>query len=119
MNKIQLSNTKICLTLENVRHFKLVVDHEESKLESLCTLLETLTIKHRVIHVNSRQKIDCLVDMIQHKEFTVFCVHDQMVPKDRSIVLSEFCNGPSGVLVTSTRHVGGMDLQEVSSLVIK
>merc|ERR1712188_245977 len=78
------------LTLEGIKQFYVMVDREEWKLDTLCDLYETLTITQCIIYVNTRRKVDWLVDKMQQNDFTVSCMHGEMEQKERDIIMREF-----------------------------
>ena len=89
------------LTLEGIKQFYVMVDREEWKLDTLCDLYETLTITQCIIYVNTRRKVDWLVDKMQANDFTVSCMHGEMEQKERDIIMREFRSGSSRVLITT------------------
>ena len=59
------------LTLEGIKQFYIGIDKEDWKLDTLCDLYETLTITQAIIYVNSRRKVDWLLEQMTSKDFTV------------------------------------------------
>lgn len=59
------------LTLEGIKQFYIGVDREDWKLETLCDLYETLTITQAIIYVNTRRKVDWLLEKMTSRDFTV------------------------------------------------
>jgi translation initiation factor 4A len=93
------------------------VDREEWKLDTLYDLYEALTITRCIIYVNTRRKVDWLVDKMQRLEqsdFTVSCMHGEMEQMERTIIMREFCSGSSRVLITTDLLARGIDVQQVS-----
>ena len=103
------------LTLEGIKQFYVMVDREEWKLDTLCDLYETLTITQCIIYVNTRRKVDWLVDKMQQSDFTVSCMHGEMEQKERDIIMREFRSGSSRVLITTDLLARGIDVQQVTS----
>jgi len=105
------------LTLEGIKQFYVMVDREEWKLDTLCDLYETLTITQCIIYVNTRRKVDWLVDKMQQNDFTVSCMHGEMEQKERDIIMREFRSGSSRVLITTDLLARGIDVQQVSLVI--
>ncbi|KAJ1487384.1 P-loop containing nucleoside triphosphate hydrolase protein, partial [Baffinella frigidus] len=74
------------LTLEGIKQFYIAVEREDWKLETLCDLYETLTITQAIIYVNTRRKVDWLLEKMTGRDFTVSALH---VPSTLS------CTSPS------------------------
>ena len=105
------------LTLEGIKQFYVMVDREEWKLDTLCDLYETLTITQCIIYVNTRRKVDWLVEKMQANDFTVSCMHGEMEQKERDIIMREFRSGSSRVLITTDLLARGIDVQQVSLVI--
>ena len=116
-NPIQICTKRDALTLEGIKQFYVMVDREEWKLDTLCDLYETLTITQCIIYVNTRRKVDWLVDKMQANDFTVSCMHGEMEQKERDIVMREFRSGSSRVLITTDLLARGIDVQQVSLVI--
>ena len=100
-NPIQICTKRDELTLEGIKQFYVMVDREEWKLDTLCDLYETLTITQCIIYVNSRRKVDWLVDKMQANDFTVSCMHGEVGQTEYGIILREFRTGSCRVLITT------------------
>jgi translation initiation factor 4A len=59
------------LTLEGIKQFYIAVEKEDWKLDTLCDLLETITMSQAVIFCTTRRKVDWLTDQMRGREFTV------------------------------------------------
>ncbi|KAL7581194.1 hypothetical protein ACA910_005980 [Epithemia clementina (nom. ined.)] len=105
------------LTLEGIKQFYIAVDKEEWKLETLCDLYETLTITQAIIYCNTRRKVDWLQEEMQHRDFTVSCMHGDMDQRERDIIMREFRTGSSRVLITTDLLARGIDVQQVSLVI--
>ncbi|KAB0372982.1 hypothetical protein FD755_015735 [Muntiacus reevesi] len=92
------------LTLEGIKQFYINVEREEWKLDTLCDLYETLTIKQAVIFLNTR-------------DFTVSALHGDMDQKERDVIMREFQSGSSRVLITTDLLARGIDVQQVSLVI--
>ncbi|KAF5934782.1 hypothetical protein HYC85_025911 [Camellia sinensis] len=102
------------LTLKGIKQFYVNVDKEEWKLETLCDLYETLAITQSLIFVNTRRKVDWLVDKMRSRDHTASGIHGDMVQNKRDIIMREFRSGSCRVLVTTDILARGIDVPQVS-----
>jgi len=118
--KIQLSHTRLCLTLEGIQQYYVMMDHEKCKLDKLLDLYKTLAVEQGVIYVGTNHKINWLANKMQENDISASCVYgeERMNQKERDRVLRDFRSGSSRVLITCDWAVRGMDVQDVASLVI-
>jgi translation initiation factor 4A len=105
------------LTLEGIKQFYIGVDREDWKLETLCDLYETLTITQAIIYVNTRRKVDWLLEKMTSRDFTVSALHGDMDQKGRELIMREFRSGSSRVLITTDLLARGIDVQQVSLVI--
>ena len=105
------------LTLAGIAQFRIDVEQEEWKLDTLTDLYDTLTITQAVIFCNSRQKVDWLAAQLRQRHFTVSAMHGEMVQSDRDAVMEEFRSGSSRVLIATDLWGRGMDVQQVSLVI--
>jgi translation initiation factor 4A len=105
------------LTLEGIRQFYIAIEQEDWKLETLCDLYETLTITQAIIYCNTRRKVDWLTEQMQARDFTVSAMHGEMDQRERDLILREFRDGASRVLITTDLLARGIDVQGVSLVI--
>jgi translation initiation factor 4A len=108
---------KEMVTLEGIKQFYVGVEQESWKLDTLCDLYETLTITQAVIYCNTRRKVDWLTDQMTQRDHTVSSMHGDMTAEERSLVLKEFRQGSSRVLITTDLLARGIDVQQVSLVI--
>merc|ERR1712146_882671 len=87
------------LTLEGIRQFYVAIEKEEWKLDTLCDLYQTLTITQAIIYCNTRRKVDFLTEKMGARDFTVSAMHGEMDQRERDLILREFRDGASRVLI--------------------
>lgn len=105
------------ITLEGIKQFYVAVEKEEWKFDTLIDLYETLTINQAIIYVNSRRKVEFLKAEMESRDFTVSCIHGDMLPQDRSRVMQEFRSGSSRVLLSTDLTARGIDVRGVSVVI--
>jgi translation initiation factor 4A len=105
------------LTLEGIKQFYIAIEQEDWKLETLCDLYETLTITQAIIYCNTRRKVDWLTEKMGARDFTVSAMHGEMDQRERDLILREFRDGASRVLITTDLLARGIDVQGVSLVI--
>jgi translation initiation factor 4A len=105
------------LTLEGIRQFYIAMEQEEWKLGTVCDLYETLTITQSIIYCNTRRKVEWLAAEMTARDFTVSSMHGEMEPAQRELVLREFRDGASRVLIATDLLARGIDVQGVSLVI--
>lgn len=105
------------LTLEGIKQFFVAVEREEWKFDTLCDLYDSLTITQAVIFCNTRKKVEWLAEKMRQNNFTVSCMHGDMNQQEREILMNEFSNGNSRVLITTDVWARGLDVQQVSLVI--
>merc|ERR1712205_233516 len=116
-NPVRILVKKDELTLEGIKQFYIAVEREDWKLETLCDLYETLTITQAIIYVNTRRKVDWLLEKMTSRDFTVSALHGDMDQKGRELIMREFRSGSSRVLITTDLLARGIDVQQVSLVI--
>jgi ATP-dependent RNA helicase len=79
------------LTLEGIRQFFVAVEREEWKFDTLVDLYETVTITQAVIFCNTKRKVDWLSDKLLQQNFTVACIHGDMLQVCPFTQFAAFC----------------------------
>lgn len=114
---VRILVTKDELTLEGIRQYYVAIEKESWKMDTLCDLYETLTITQAIIYVNTRQKADFLAEQLSSRDFLVSTIHSELDQKDRDLVMREFRNGATRVLISTDLLGRGIDVQQVSLVV--
>jgi translation initiation factor 4A len=105
------------LTLEGIRQFYVAIEKEEWKLDTLCDLYETLTITQAIIYCNTRRKADNLRAEMEKRDFTVSTIHAGLEHDERQLVMRQFRNGSSRVLISTDLLARGIDVQQVNLVI--
>jgi translation initiation factor 4A len=114
---VQILVKQDALTLEGISQFYVNIDREEWKLDTLLDLYDVLTISQCVVFLNTRRKVDWLVQQMQANDFTVSCLHSEMTMHEREVIMREFRSGSSRVLITTDILARGIDVQQVSLVI--
>ncbi|KAG0307095.1 translation initiation factor eIF4A [Dissophora globulifera] len=113
--RITMKNNE--LSLEGIKQFHIQVEKEEWKLDTLCDMYETITIKQAVIFCNTRQKVEWLTNKLTAREMSVSYIHSDMEQTQREVIMKEFRSGSSRVLIATDLLARGIDVQQVSLVI--
>lgn len=102
------------LTLKGIKQYFVALDQEEWKLDTLCDLYETMNVTQAIIYCNTKRKVDWLAEEMTARDHTVSCIHADLDPRERNIVMKEFRSGSTRVLIATDVLARGIDVQGVS-----
>ena len=105
------------VTLDGIKQYYIAVEKEDYKLATLFDLYESLTIVQAIIFVNTRKKVMWLRDKMLQNDFTVSCIHGDLLPRDRELIMKEFRSGTSRVLISTDLLSRGIDVNTVSLVI--
>lgn len=116
-NPIRILVKKDELTLEGIKQFYIAVDEEDWKLSVLCDLYKKIRIKQAIIYVNTRRKVEWLVNKMVQNGFSVSQLHGDMNQLERSEIMKNFRSGLIKVLITTDLLSRGIDVQQISLVI--
>ena len=102
------------LTLEGIKQFFVAVERDEFKIDTLIDLYEHLSVAQAVIFCNTRRRADMLAEAMSKNDFTVSCLHGELMPEERKQIMREFRSGSSRVLISTDVLSRGIDVPTVS-----
>jgi ATP-dependent RNA helicase len=105
------------LTLEGIKQYFINVEKEDYKFETLCDLYDLLIITQAVIFVNTKVKNEWLSKKMKEHNFTVSSLHGDLPQREREVIMKEFRNGASRVLITTDVWGRGLDVQQVTVVI--
>lgn len=105
------------LTLEGIKQYRVAVDKEENKLNTLIDLYESLNISQAVIFCNTRRRVDWLTESMKSMKYAVSALHGDMSQDGREHIMSEFRDSKSRILITTDILARGIDVQQVSIVI--
>jgi len=105
------------LTLEGILQFYVAIEKEEWKLDTLCDLYESLTISQAIIYCNFQRKVDSLTAEMEKRDFTVSAIHAGLSQDERMLIMRQFKNGSTRVLISTDLLARGIDVQQVNLVI--
>lgn len=113
--KILVKNDE--LTLEGIRQYYIDLDKNEYKYDTLCDLYSVISMSQSIIYCNSRRIVDILTHKLSEDNFTVSSIHGDLQQNERNVIMNEFRNGVSRVLISTDLLARGIDIQQVSIVI--
>ena len=87
------------------------------RLDTLCDLYETMEITKAIIFVNSRRKSEWLAEAMRERDFSLSCIHGELDEQERRLLVREFKQGATRVLISTDLLARGLDVQQVSLVI--
>jgi translation initiation factor 4A len=105
------------LTLDGIKQYYIALEQEDYKLETLCDLYENLSISQAIIYCNTRRKVEWLAHKLTSMDFGVSCIHGEMNFDERTLIMNEFMNGSTRILISTDLLARGIDIQQISLVI--
>jgi len=86
--------------LKEANNFILMLRERNESWTYFCDLYETLTITEAIIFLNTRHKVDWLIEKMHGRDFIVSSVHGDINHKERVVIMRELRSGSSCVLIS-------------------
>jgi len=111
LNPVKILEKEEERTLDAVRQLYSLLEEEEWKFDTLCDIGETLMVSQVIIYTNTNEKTKLLQGKLSQKGYTASCMHGEMEPSDRELVLKKFKQGSTRMLVIMADLARGIDVQ--------
>lgn len=105
------------LTLEGIKQYKVNVDDDACKYETLKDLYDSISLSQCIIYCNSVKRVQDLYDAMIEDKFPVVCIHSNMEKDERDAAYNDFKTGKYRVLVSSNVTARGVDIQQVNTVI--
>lgn len=113
--KILLKNSEVAVEL--ISQFYIEIDSEELKFDTLLDLYGIASTSQTIIFCNTIRKVDWLKENLEKNNFTITCIHSKMTQQERDIVVKEFRDGKTRLLLTTDLLARGIDIPQVNLVV--
>ena len=114
---IQIRVEREMLTLEGIRQYKIVLNDDRWKFDTLMDLYSSISIYQMMIYCNSKRSVDYLCDRMYREQIPCDGIHGQMMGEQRTDIMKRFRSGDLRVLVTTDLTARGIDVQQVSLVI--
>ncbi|KAG6819683.1 hypothetical protein H0H93_009639 [Arthromyces matolae] len=116
-NPVRITNQSEPL-ISGVKQYYIAVEREEWKLDTVCDLLDNLAVPQAIIFCNTRRKVDWLNEKMHARDLTVSALYADMDQKHREVLLKDFRERNSRILITTDILARGLDVRGISPPVI-
>ena len=113
--KLLLKNSEVVVEL--ISQFYLDVESEDLKFDTLLDLYNLLSASQVIIFCNTVKTVDWLKLNLEKNNFTITCLHSKMVQSERNLVMKDFRDGKTRILLTTDILSRGIDIPDVNLVV--
>jgi superfamily II DNA/RNA helicase len=113
--KILLKNSEVQVDL--ISQFYVNVEKEDFKFDTLLDLYSLVSTSQAIIFCNSIEKVDWLKENLEKNNFVITCLHGKMNQKERELIINEFRDGKTRILLTTDLLSRGIDIQLVNLVI--
>lgn len=105
------------LTLEGIKQFYINVEEDRYKFSVLKDLYKCLKLGQTIIYVNTIRRVEKLSQQLEDDDFPVVYIHGNMDQIERNVIMKQFREGHSRILITTDLLARGIDIQQVSLVI--
>eukprot|EP00768_Dysnectes_brevis_P001700 gnl/Dysnectes_brevis/146_a171_9557.p1 GENE.gnl/Dysnectes_brevis/146_a171_9557~~gnl/Dysnectes_brevis/146_a171_9557.p1 ORF type:complete len:399 (+),score=129.11 gnl/Dysnectes_brevis/146_a171_9557:49-1245(+) len=105
------------LTLDGIRQYRVDVAQEDWKYETLADLYKVISVQQAIIFCNSIKKVRMLKERLTADGHIVSCIHSDMEQSERNLIMKQFRQGASRILIATNLLARGIDVQNVSLVI--
>jgi len=116
-NPLTVKLQKEEVNLAGIQQFKVSVQKEDYKLETLLDLMKIISISQAIIFCNTKQKVMSLVQHLTDMKQSIVCIHGEMEQKERNEIMKKFRIGEYRILISTDLTARGIDVQQVSLVI--
>ncbi|KAL6929856.1 translation initiation factor eIF4A [Hanseniaspora valbyensis] len=102
------------LTLDGIKQFFVETDNDDDKFEVLTELYESMNVTQSVIFCNTRRKVEMLSTKLKEQDYVVSAIYSDLSQEERDIIMKQFRQGSSRILICTDLLARGIDVQQVS-----
>lgn len=113
--KILLKKTEIAVDL--ISQFYVDTEVEEYKLDVFLDLYNIISTTQAIIFCNTIRTVDWLSKELIDKNFAITAIHSKMSQDDRNMIVNEFREGKTRLLLTTDLLARGIDIPQVNLVI--
>ena len=113
--KVLLKNNEIIVDL--ISQFYLDVETEELKFDTLLDLYNLVSTSQTIIFCNTIRKVEWLEQQLKSNNFTITVIHSNMTQIERDLVIKDFRDGKTRLLLTTDLLSRGIDIPQVNMVI--
>jgi len=113
--KILLKNNEIIVNL--ISQFYIDIETEEYKFDTLLDLYNLISTSQVIIFCNTIRKVEWLEENLKKNNFPITVIHSNITQEQRDLVVKEFRDGKTRILLTTDLLSRGIDIPQVNMVV--
>jgi len=113
--KVLLKNHEIAV--DTISQFYIDVETEEFKFDTLMDLYNIVSTSQTIIFCNTIRKIEWLEENLKKNNFPITVIHSNMTQAERDVVVKEFRDGKTRLLLTTDLLSRGIDIPQVNMVI--
>ena len=113
--KILLKNNEVIIDL--ISQFYLDVETEDLKFDTLLDLYNLVSASQAIIFCNTIRKVEWLEQNLIQNNFTITTIHSNMSQAERDLIVKEFRDGKTRLLLTTDLLSRGIDIPQVNMVI--
>lgn len=113
--KILLKNNEVVVDL--ISQFYVDIETEEFKFDTLLDLYNLISTSQTIIFCNTIRKVEWLEQNLKQNNFPITVIHSNMTQTERDIVVQDFRDGKTRILLTTDLLSRGIDIPQVNMVI--
>jgi superfamily II DNA/RNA helicase len=113
--KVLLKNSEVVVDL--ISQFYLDVETEELKFDTLLDLYNLVSTSQAIIFCNTIRKVEWLEQNLKQNNFPITVIHSNMNQTERDVVVKDFRDGKTRLLLTTDLLSRGIDIPQVNLVI--
>ncbi len=113
--KVLLKNSEVIVDL--ISQFYVDVESEDLKFDTLLDLYNLISTSQAIIFCNTVRKVEWLEQRLKENNFTITTIHSNMDQSQRDLVVQDFRDGKTRLLLTTDLLARGIDIPQVNMVV--
>jgi superfamily II DNA/RNA helicase len=105
------------LSLDGITQFKVEIDNNELKFDTMLEMFLMITFGGIIIYVNSTKTLTMLDEKLKFGNYSVGTIHGKMPQAERMEVLKKFRNRETRILISTDLLSRGIDVQSVTVVI--
>jgi len=101
------------VTLDGIKQYYVMIDHEEDKIEYLKALFKYVDTTQTFVFINNKRKVDQLYVALKEEKYPVAAIHSGIDHGSRKKIMDNFRAGDNRILLSTSMMARGIDVQSV------
>ena len=113
--KILLKNTDVAVDI--ISQFYIDVEVEENKFDVFTDIYNLISTTQAIIFCNTIRKVTWLAEQLTAQNFSITTIHGKMTQQERNVIVQDFRDGKTRLLLTTDLLARGIDVPQVNLVI--